>query len=321
MEERIDLVSVEEDAKPAGFQVSYSVLASVVLHVFLAIYLIRNYKPVSSSDVAVPMQQYVQLMKSDPRQFTEAPGKTVEHAPLNAPLSNANRKAAMPEPTGPKPTLRPGEGGPTYTPPPARGAQRPTASQQAADAAPQPSADAQPSQSAAMTQPDAASSSSLTYHQPAQTPAPAPANALEWRNAIRKVASLGGGQQSAELNGSGGGEKGFAESGQLSFESDWYDWGDYAESMVSRIRVNWYNNMPPLLQTGMQGMATIRFTIHRDGRITDVTILKSSGIPPYDFAAKKAIELSSPLNPLPKDFTLDTERVTCQFFYNLEPPR
>ena len=76
-----------------------------------------------------------------------------------------------------------------------------------------------------------------------------------------------------------------------------------------------------LIRTGMKGVVTIRFTIQRDGRITDLTILDSSTVPPYDFAARKAIELSSPLNPLPKDFPNDHERVTAMFYYNLEPPQ
>jgi TonB family protein len=90
--------------------------------------------------------------------------------------------------------------------------------------------------------------------------------------------------------------------------------------MVSKIRVHWYNNMPQLIRTGMKGVVTIRFTIQRDGAITDVTILNGSTVPPYDFAAKKAIELAAPLNPLPKDFPNATERVTCIFYYNQEPP-
>ncbi|HKO00467.1 MAG TPA: energy transducer TonB, partial [Thermoanaerobaculia bacterium] len=136
-----------------------------------------------------------------------------------------------------------------------------------------------------------------------------------------KVASLGGSRQGgADISGVTGGEKGFADNGPVSFETQWYDWGEYAESMVSRIRVNWYNNMPELLRTGLKGNVTIRFTIHRDGRISDVTILSTSTVPPYDFAAKKAIELSSPLNPLPKDFPMATERVTCGFYYNMEVP-
>ena len=108
--------------------------------------------------------------------------------------------------------------------------------------------------------------------------------------------------------------------GPLSFETQWYDWGEYAQSMVSRIRVNWYNNMPVLIRTGIKGVVTIRFTIHRNGRITDVVMLSSSGHPPYDFAAGKAIELSSPLNPLPGDFPNSTERVTAMFYYNSDPP-
>ena len=146
--------------------------------------------------------------------------------------------------------------------------------------------------------------------------------AVDWRSAIRevgKVASLGGGN-GFDL-GAAGGEKGFAEAGPLSFETSWYDWGDYAQSMVSKIRVNWYANMPQIIRTGMQGVVTIRFTIQRDGRVTDIEILKSSGVPPYDFAARKAIELSSPLNPLPKDFPNPDERVTAMFFYNMEIPR
>ena len=92
------------------------------------------------------------------------------------------------------------------------------------------------------------------------------------------------------------------------------------QSLISRIRVNWYANMPQIIRTGMAGVVTIRFTIHRDGRISDITILKSSTVPPYDFAARKALELSSPLNPLPKDFPNPTERVTAMFYYNMQPP-
>ena len=77
-------------------------------------------------------------------------------------------------------------------------------------------------------------------------------------------------QQGLDL-GNTGGEKGFAKDGPISFETQWFDWGEYAASMVSRIRVNWYNNMPQLIQTGLKGVVTIRFTIQRDGRITDET--------------------------------------------------
>src|SRR5262249_54086084 len=158
------------EEKPAGFRVSYSVLASIVVHTLIAVYLIRNYKPVSSHDLSVPIQHYVELIKSDPRQFTEAPGKTAEHAPLNAPLSNANRKAAMPEPTGDKPTQQPGEGG-IYTPPAARSSpRRPSAAQEAAAMPPQ---SARQQKSAAAPEQPAQASPSFAYHQQAQASAAA----------------------------------------------------------------------------------------------------------------------------------------------------
>jgi TonB family protein len=217
----------------------------------------------------------------------------------------------MPNPTENKPTTRPGEGG-FYTPPARSGSEEATRQARQASAA-ESELNARPSQESSSS----AAGATFTYR-PSQTNA---STGIDWRSAIRevgKIASIGTGQQGMDLGQ--GGEKGFAESGPLSFETQWYDWGQYAQSMVSRIRVNWYNNMPQLIQTGLKGVVTIRFTIQRDGRITDVTLLNSSGAPPYDFAAKKAIELSSPLNPLPKDFPNRSERVTCMFFYNQEVP-
>ena len=143
---------------------------------------------------------------------------------------------------------------------------------------------------------------------------------VDWRNAIREVKGPMGGGGGGPDFGEPGGERGNAEQGPISFETSWYDWGPYAQSMVSKIRVNWYANMPQLIRTGMQGVVTIRFTIQRDGRITHLEILDTSTVPPYDYAARKAIELSSPLNPLPKDFPNAYERVTAMFFYNKRVP-
>jgi TonB family protein len=301
---------VEDGSRRGG--VSAAVLVSVILHTLLVIYIIRHYKPLTEADRTTPMVHYVELIRQNP-QFTEALGPKVKTAPLTAPFSDANRRASTPNPNGDKQTNRPGEGG-FYVPAMKSGSEDNARARQVAAAESELSARSQPTSQAA----DAASGGTFQYR-PSQASA---ASGINWNNAIRevgKIASIGTGQHGVDLSGQGG-EKGFAESGPLSFETQWYDWGEYAQSMVSRIRVNWYNNMPQLIQTGMKGVVTIRFTIQRSGRITDLTILSSSGVPPYDFAAKKAIELSSPLNPLPADFPNPSERVTCMFFYNQEPP-
>ncbi len=310
MEEQLQFVV--EDHPRRG--VSLAVIVSVVVHTLLVIYIIRNYHPITEADKAAPMLHYVELIRSNPRQFTEAPGAKVKTEALTAPYSDASRRASMPNPNGDKPTNRPGEGG-FYVPQTRSGAEAAARASKAAAAASELSS----ASSAAASATSLGNNGTFAYRPPNQASA---STGIDWHNAIRevgKIASLGTGQHGVDL-GNQGGDKGFAESGPLSFETQWYNWGEYAESMVSRIRVNWYNNMPQLIQTGLKGVVTIRFLIHRDGQITDVTIIKGSGVPPYDFAAKKAIELSSPLNPLPKDFPNPTEHVTAMFFYNQEPP-
>jgi TonB family protein len=298
--------------------VSAAVLISFLFHTALIVYLIKNYKPLTESDRATPMVHYVELIRQNP-QFTEAPGPKTKSAPLNAPFSDATRRASTPNPNGTQPTPRPGEGG-FYQPASRHGAEEAARAEKMAAAESELSAPKQ-QQAASSAPPESSPEAAGATFQYRPTQARASAG-INWQSAIRevgKIASIGTGQQGMDLPGQGG-EKGFAESGPLSFETQWYDWGDYAQSMVNRIRVNWYNNMPQLIQTGLKGVVTIRFTIQRDGRITDITILESSAKPPYDFAAKKAIELSSPLNPLPADFPNASERVTCMFFYNQEVP-
>jgi TonB family protein len=305
--------------------VSWPVIVSAIVHVVLIVWLVKSYRPVRNDDAAPPIARYVELIRRNPTQdFTEAPGAHVKTAPMNAPFSDANRKASTPNPTGPNPTPRPGDGSRAmYTPRNDGGdgsrssAAQPPQQAQAAQQQQQPQASAP-----VQPQPQVASASALTFRQPAQ-PQAAAGGAVDLRSAIRevgKVASLGG-REGLDL-GHLGGDKGTAEAGPLSFETQWYDWGEYAESMVSKIRVHWYEEMPmPLLQTGMKGVVTIRFTIHRDGSLTDVNIITSSGVAPYDYAAKKAIELASPLKPLPPDFPKETEHVTAMFYYNSEPPK
>ena len=318
MQEQIDLVVVAEEKRKAG-GLSLSGIVSLVAHVALILWFVFSYKPVPVPR-DVPMARYVELMQQQPQEFTEAPGPEVLTAPRNAPLSDKNRKASMPEPTGPNPTTRPGDGSNApYTPPMGSPAPRQAPSSQGAPPMPAPQQSA-PSQH---TPAPATDTSSFTYREPVKANAAAGPN-INWRSAADQVARTVAGRPGGD-NGFGqasiGGEQGTAEQGPLSFETQWYDWGDYAASMVSKIRVNWYANMPQIIRTGMKGVVTIRFTIHRDGRISDITVLNSSTVPPYDAAARKAIELSSPLKPLPADFPNATERVTCMFYYNMEIPR
>jgi TonB family protein len=319
LHEQFDLVIVaEETRKPAGF--SLAVAVSLVVHALLIFLFLTAYNTAPPASADVPIARYVQLIKQNPQQFVEAPGPEVASAPLTAPLSDKNRKASIQQPTGATPTNRPGDGRDIYTPPSGGGSSTPQPAQRAQQAqeAREPR-QAVPGRSGdSPLQQPAVDTSTFAFRESRETSASASAASamVDWRQAIREVKPSAGGGGALNASNVSGGELGSAEQGPLSFESQWFDWGPYAQSMVSRIRVNWYANMPQLIRTGIAGVVTVRFTIQRDGRISEVTVLESSGHPPYDFAARKAIELSSPLNPLPANFPNPNERVTAKFFYN-----
>ena len=120
-----------------------------------------------------------------------------------------------------------------------------------------------------------------------------------------------GGSPEANLDG------GFKDTGPLSFDSSWYDWGPYAAEMIRRIKLHW--EIPELARLGWKGRLTIRFYIRGNGQVEGATILSVSGVPPFDHAALQSILTSSPFRPLPRDLGSDREGVTVTFFYNLRP--
>lgn len=327
MAESIQFLESDRDDDGRGGGLALSILIHAIV---IAAILLRPVPPKKTQEKPL---QYVDLVKTEPkpvavakpasprpsfqgrnRQFIEAPGPKADKPPANAPLSNANRRASTPKPTGDKPTNRPGVGG-EYIP---GGPATPPKAQEKAPESDQPGIEKGKSnekKTGTDGQPPGLRYESRTLvdgrkGQNANSPK------IDWNSAIRDA-----GKANPGLAGALGGDKGFAESGPVSFESTWYPWGDYAAAMIRKIRYHWYANMPELVRLGVQGVVIVRFTIQRSGRITDVTILKSSGSPPYDYAARKAIELSSPLQPLPSDFPNPTERVTAGFYYNLSPPR
>ena len=135
--------------------------------------------------------------------------------------------------------------------------------------------------------------------------------------------------QSVGASGEGGAgtpnpDGGFMDSGPLSFETSWYDWGPYADEMVRRIKLHW--DIPKLAELGWKGKLTVHFNIRVDGSVEGATIVAGSGIPPFDFAALQAILKSNPFRPLPKDLLKEVpgkekEGVTVTFFYNMRPGR
>ena len=84
---------------------------------------------------------------------------------------------------------------------------------------------------------------------------------------------------------------------------------DYLVLMTERIKSAWNQNQ------GVAGQTVIKFTIQRDGRLTDATIEKSSGYPALDLTALRAIVVAKQLPPLPAAFPNPTLTVHLNFAY------
>ncbi|HYX20712.1 MAG TPA: TonB family protein [Thermoanaerobaculia bacterium] len=256
----------------------------------------------------------------------DAPGPSRPN-PRRAPLSDADRRAGGGDPSKPKAStpyvppssgiagLSPGPrsprvpGGPP-APRPAPQGERGTVRQKAGE-----------DQIAEQQKPPDAKTSEF----PTQMPAPSRGQPTGPRE-IGKLAGLDRAIQEAARSaaGSPGGEGGapqgnpdggFLDSGPLSFDTKWYDWGAYASEMIRRIKLHW--DVPELARLGWKGSLTVRFYIRADGTVQDARIIRYSGIPPFDNAALQAILKSSPFRPLPEDLHEEREGVTVTFLYNM----
>jgi protein TonB len=255
----------------------------------------------------------------------DAPGPSRPN-PRPAPLSDADRRAGGGDPSKPKastPYVPPSSGIAGLAPGPR--APRVPGGRPAPRPAPQGehgtvSRKAGEDQIAEQQKTDA-----KTSEYPNQLPAPSRGQPTGPRE-IGKLAGLDRAIQEAARSaaGSPGGEGGapqgnpdggFLDSGPLSFDTKWYDWGAYAAEMIRRIKLHW--DVPELARLGWKGSLTVRFYIRADGTVQDAKIIRYSGIPPFDNAALQAILKSSPFRPLPDELHEEREGVTVTFLYNM----
>lgn len=89
------------------------------------------------------------------------------------------------------------------------------------------------------------------------------------------------------------------------------DFGPYMRNLQRSIKKNW---KPKGEQTRR---VVIFFKIAKDGRLLSYSVKESSGRADVDNAAIKAVELSAPFQPLPKEFKGPSIDITFTFDYNV----
>jgi TonB family protein len=86
--------------------------------------------------------------------------------------------------------------------------------------------------------------------------------------------------------------------GGATFDQPDFNYSYYIERMLVTIGMNWFKPADSVPISPM-----IRFRIERDGTISDPQLERPSGLPFVDRAALRAVMASSPLPPLPQEFT------------------
>jgi protein TonB len=106
------------------------------------------------------------------------------------------------------------------------------------------------------------------------------------------------------------------EMGGLSFDPEGADFTLWVNHFKNEVYRNWIPPQPALF--GMRGHVDFEFKVERDGTLTDLRLLKSSGNLALDRAAQNAL-LGSRLLPLPADYGPQRIQMQITFFYNEGP--
>jgi TonB family protein len=104
----------------------------------------------------------------------------------------------------------------------------------------------------------------------------------------------------------------------IQFDSKGVEFGPWLRRFVAQIRRNWFI---PYAAMSMKGHVVVTFNVHKDGRITDLTVLKPSSVDAFTNSAFGALAASNPTLALPPEYPDDKAFFTVTFYYNENPDR
>jgi TonB family protein len=130
--------------------------------------------------------------------------------------------------------------------------------------------------------------------------------------AIRNVQRYA--QKDGFVNLQGGAEQDFAPS--IQFDTKGVEFGPWLRRFVAQIRRNWFI---PYAAMSMRGHVMLTFYVHKDGRITELSVLRPSSIDAFTHSASNAIAASNPTQPLPPEYPDDRAFFTVTFYFNENP--
>lgn len=117
-----------------------------------------------------------------------------------------------------------------------------------------------------------------------------------------------------ENEGGGGGAFGPA----IQFDTKGVEFGPWIRRFIAQIKRNWFI---PYAAMSMKGHVVITFNVHKDGSITDLSVIGPCPVDAFNTAAYGALVSSNPTQPLPPEYPSEHAFFTVTFFYNETPPQ
>jgi TonB family protein len=104
---------------------------------------------------------------------------------------------------------------------------------------------------------------------------------------------------------------------EIQFDTKGVEFGPWIRRFIAQVKRNWFI---PYAAMSMKGHVVITFNVHKDGSITDLTVVGPCPIDAFNNAAFGALAGSNPTQPLPPEYPSEKAFFTVTFFYN-EAPR
>jgi len=307
---------------PSALTPREGVLLTVIVHL-LAIILILvlpqlpYFKRLAAAQAAEA--QRLALLQKQPRDQTRfvfmqpRVELTPSKPPDRAPMSDRDRRTLSPlkapNPTNSQPFSR------GNTPEYVESSPRPSQPQRQPGPPQPPVPDPSPqnSSTAAAKAEDAFRLPELANHSPAprETSAGRPPGSGPIGEAIRRLRYTG---QEQFDNPNGGN---LSRMGPFEFDSRGVEFGPWLRRFIAQVKRNWF---VPQTAMAFHGHVVITFYVHRNGALTDVSVIGPSDVESFNTSSFNALTTSNPTEPLPPEYPSDKCFFRVTFFYNERLP-
>jgi TonB family protein len=153
--------------------------------------------------------------------------------------------------------------------------------------------------------------SSLSYQREAESGRAAATSPLS--QALKNLSRYA--EQAAFENPNGGQTNAFGPA--IQFDTKGVEFGPWIRRFIAQVKRNWF---VPYAAMSLKGHVVITFNVHKNGALTDLTVIGPSSVDSFNNAAFNALATSNPTEPLPVEYPSDKAFFTVTFYYNEPPP-